>query len=102
KGGGGFSSITLETLPQMPKIAAAIAYQTAIRRPARTLVLAPGAGGGELLARVGALIDEGRRASSVLVVVDSLALLAPLRARGVAVEHVPAEGSRAHEVSGLD
>ena len=81
-------------------MSAAIALQTLRRPAARTLVLAPGVDAERLERAVRALLTEGERAERILVVIDSLALLRPLRELGVGVEHVPGEGSRAAELGG--
>ncbi len=94
------SRITLATLKEAPRMSAAIALQTLRRPAARTLVLAPGVDAERLESAVRALLTEGERAERILVVIDSLALLRPLRELGVGVEHVPGEGSRAAELGG--
>jgi hypothetical protein len=68
----------------------------------RTLVLALGARGEELVRGVEAsLVETGDPPDRVLVVTDSLELGA-LRRMGVGVEYVPAEGERQPELAGGD
>lgn len=105
-GGGGSrrarsSRLSWATLKEAPRMSAAIAYQTALRPSARTLVLAPGVDPERLAEEVRALLAAGERPERTLVVIDSLEALSPMRRLGVGVEHVPAAGSRAAELSGL-
>ncbi|HEY8466421.1 MAG TPA: glycosyltransferase [Solirubrobacterales bacterium] len=108
EGGGGGSRrarsarLSWATLREAPRMTAAIAYQTALRPAARTLVLAPGVDAERLAAEVRALLAAGERPERTLVVIDSLEALGPLRALGVGIEHVPGAGSRAAALSGLE
>jgi UDP:flavonoid glycosyltransferase YjiC (YdhE family) len=98
---GPLARVNRDTVRELPRMTAAIAYQGLTRPAARTLVLALGAEPARLGAELDALVAAGERPERILVVTDSLTQLRELRRRGVGVEHVPAPGSRAAQLSGL-
>lgn len=89
-------------LRRAPRNLGGIAWQTVVRRPPRTLVLALGLEPGQLERELPeTLATTPDSPGRVLVVTDSLEL-APLRRAGVAFEHVPARGSRQAAVGADD
>jgi UDP:flavonoid glycosyltransferase YjiC (YdhE family) len=83
-----------------PRTAWRLTTQQLMKPRAKALVLAIGIEG-DVVAAVRAGIEQaGEPPERTLVVTDALAQLGELRALGVGVEHVPADGSRQAELAG--